>query len=117
MAEEQKRDPVHSAKTTREVIQIDIVDFGGVFSFTAIDIFSRESDVLLRPFFEAVDCQPFLLHSMPRRFKGIVEIIQTGGGKEFETDISKYCNLHRIARPYKKNEQSCIESFNLNLRK
>lgn len=117
----QKRGPVPSAKAPREVIQIDSVDFGGVFAFTAIDIFTRESDVLLRPSLEALDGQAFLHHSMPRRFDGFVEIIQTDGGKEFkkefETDISKYCNLHRVARPYKKNEQSYIESFNRSLRK
>lgn len=97
------------------------VDFGGVFAFTTIDIFTRECDVLLRSSLEAVDGQAFLHHSMSRRFDGFVEIIKTDGGKEFkrefETDVSRYCNLHRVVRPYKKNEQSYIEGFNRSLRK
>lgn len=117
----QKRGPVPSAKAPREVIQMDTVDFGGVFAFTAIDIFTRESDVLLRPSLEAADGQAFLHHSMTRRFNSFSEIIQTDGGKEFkkefESDVSRYCNLHRIARPYRKNEQSYIESFNRSMRK
>ena len=117
----QKRGPVPAAQAPREVIQIDTVDFGGVFAFTAVDIFTRESDVLLRPALEAVDGQAFLRLCMTRRFDGFVEIIQTDGGsefkKEFQEDTGKYCNLHRVARPYKKNEQSFIESYNRSLRK
>lgn len=117
----QQRGPRPSAQAAREVLQMDSVDFGGVFAFTAIDIYSRESDVLLRPALEALDGQAFLHHCMPQRFDSFVELIQTDGGsefkKEFQADVSKYCNLHRVARPYKKNEQSFIESFNRSLRK
>jgi hypothetical protein len=102
----QKRGPVPSAKAPREVILMDTVDFGGVFAFTAIDIFTRESDVLLRPSLEATDGQAFLHHSMIWRFNGFSETIQTDGGKEFkkefETDVSRYCNLRRVARLTKK---------------
>lgn len=89
--------------------------------FTAIDIFSRECDVLLRPALEAVDGKAFLHHCMPRRFDGFTDMIQTDGGsefkKEFVQDVGRYCERHRVARPYKKNEQSYIESFNRSLRK
>ena len=34
---------------------MDTVLFGEVFAFTAIDIYTRESDVLLRPALEAID--------------------------------------------------------------
>ena len=61
----QKRGPVPHARAPREVIQMDTVDFGGVFAFTAIDIYSKESDVLLRPSLEAADGQAFLLACMP----------------------------------------------------
>ena len=58
---------------------------------------------------------------MPRRFDGFSEIIQTDGGSEFKGEFSQavddYCDRHRIARPYKKNEQAFIESFNRSLRK
>ena len=117
----QKRGPVPAAKAPREVIQMDTVLFGGVFAFTAKDIYSKESDVLLRPALEVVDVQAFLHHCMPGRFDSFVEIIQTDGGSEFKVefkeDVGNYCKRHRVARPYKKNEQSFIESFNRSLRK
>ena len=37
--------------------------------------------------------------------------------REFSQAVDDYCEHHRIARPYKKNEQSFIESFNRSLRK
>lgn len=117
----QKRGPVPVAQAPREVIQMDTVDFGAVFAFTAIDIFSRECDVLLRPALEAVDGKAFLHYCMPRRFDSFTDMIQTDGGsefkKEFVQDVGRYCERHRVARPYKKNEQSYIESFNRSLRK
>jgi transposase InsO family protein len=63
----------------------------------------------------------FPIQSMRRRFDNFSELIQTDGGSEFKEDfkitVKRYCNRHRIARPYKKNEQSYIESFNRTLRK
>lgn len=48
-------------------------------------------------------------------------MIQTDGGPEFKEEFRKnvyrFTNRHRVARPYKKNEQSYIESFNRSLRK
>ncbi len=45
----------------------------------------------------------------------------SGQGSEFEAEFAvvvwNYCRQHRIARPYKKNEQAPIESFNRTLRK
>lgn len=32
-----------------EVIRMDSIDFGGIFAFTAVDIFSKEADVTLAP--------------------------------------------------------------------
>jgi len=115
------RGPIPTAQAARQVIQMDTVLFGEVFAFTAVDIFSKESDVLLRPALEAADEKVFLEHCMSRRFDGFSEIIQTDGGSEFKGEFSQtvddYCNRHRIARPYKKNEQAFIESFNRSLRK
>ena len=58
---------------------------------------------------------------MPRGFDGFSEIIQTAGRSEFKgvfsASVNDYCDLHRVARAYKKNEQSYIESFNRSLRK
>lgn len=109
------------AQAPRQVVQMDTVNFGQVFAFTAIDIFSKESAVLLRPSLEAADGQAFLQACMPTCFDGFVQLIQTDGGPEFKglflQEVSLYCAWHRIARPYKKNEQSFVESFNRSLRK
>ena len=49
------------------------------------------------------------------------ELIQTDGGSEFKEAFAErvlaYCQRHRVARPYKKNEQAYIESFNRTVRK
>jgi len=115
------RGPVPAAKSARQVLQMDTVLFGGVFAFTAIDIFTKESDVLLRSSLEGVDGKVFLDRCMPRRFDNFAELIQTDGGSEFKgafsEAVSAYCHQHRVARPYKKNEQSYIESYNRSLRK
>lgn len=116
-----RRGAVPIAQAARQVVQMDTVLFGDVFAFTAIDIFTKESDVLLRSSLEAVDGKVFLDRCMPRRFDNFAEIIQTDGGSEFKGAFSEtilaYCYRHRVARPYKKNEQSYIESFNRSLRK
>lgn len=112
---------VPKANAPREVIQMDTVLLGGVFAFTAIDIYTKECDVLLRPTLGAMDGKIFLEHCMSRRFGGFAETIQTDGGSEFKGEfkerVGDFCKRHRIARPYKKNEQSYIESFNRTLRK
>ena len=109
------------ASRPREVVQMDSVDFGGIYAFTAVDIFSREADVLLAPELTAHYGLRFLKRSMTRRFGRHVHLIQTDGGPEFKADflahIATFCDRHRVARPYRKNEQSYIESFNRTLRK
>jgi len=117
----QSRGPIPAAQAPRQVVQMDTVVFGQIFAFTAIDIFSKESAVLLRPALEALDGQAFLHSCMSTRFSSFVDTIQTDGGHEFKgaflQDVSLYCARHRVARPYKKNEQSFVESFNRSLRK
>jgi len=116
----QKRGQVPEADAARQVIQMDTVHFGQVFAFTAVDIFTREADVLLRPSVLATDGEAFLRFTMPRRFSGFAQTIQTDGGSEFAAEFARqapyFCRQHRIARPYKKNEQSFIESFNRTVR-
>lgn len=115
------RGPVPHPQKPREVVQMDTVDFGGIFAFTGIDCFTREIDVLLAPELTSSFGHLFLKQSMTRRFGGHVELIQTDGGPEFKdqfhTNVHQYCDRHRVARPYKKNEQAFIESFNRSLRK
>jgi transposase InsO family protein len=115
------RGPIPVASRPREVLQMDSVDFGGLFAFTAVDIFTREADVLVAPELTARYGLRFLERAMTRRFDRHVHLIQTDGGPEFKADfladITSFCDRHRVARPYRKNEQSYIESFNRTLRK
>lgn len=117
----QARGHVPRASKSREVIQMDTVDFGKVFAFTGIDIYTKEADILITPELTAQYGFRFLKQSMDRRFNNFSEMIQTDGGPEFKEEFKKnvllYCKRHRVARPYRKNEQSYIESFNRSLRK
>ncbi|OGH19392.1 MAG: hypothetical protein A3A47_03440 [Candidatus Levybacteria bacterium RIFCSPLOWO2_01_FULL_37_20] len=106
----QKRCPVPKAEKPREVIQMDTIDFGAVFAFTAVDIFSKEADVILRPSLTSSDGAAFLDTCMQRRFNGHTELIQSDGGPEFKDKfkqkVYQYTNRYRVSAPYKKNEQS-----------
>lgn len=117
----QVRGPIPHASTPREVVQMDTIDFGDIFAFTGIDIYTKDADILLAPALTAqYGCQ-FLDQSMDRRFDGHVNLLQNDGGPEFKAEfkqqVHQYCDRHRIARPYRKNEQAYIESFNRTVRK
>ena len=116
-----KRGQVPTAVERRQVFQMDTIDFGEIFAFTAIDIFSKEVDILLAPALTAEYGCKFLFRSMQRRFNGHVDLLQTDGGSEFKAEFKSktplFCNHYRVARPYRKNEQSYIESFNRTVRK
>lgn len=116
----QIRGPVPRASKPREVIQMDSVDFGEVFAFTGIDIFSKDVTVQVYPSLTSFDGSNFLTHSFETRYKH-TNLLQTDGGPEFKAEfgknVFKYADRLRRARPYKKNEQSFIESFNRSLRK
>lgn len=115
-----KRGPIPEASAPREVVQMDTIDFGRVFAFTAVDTFSREADVYLASALTSVEGRNFLLRCLPRRFSGFVALIQTDGGPEFAGEfaaaVGRFCQRHRVSRPYKKNEQAYIESFNRTVR-
>lgn len=117
----QVRGPIPVASMPREVIQMDTIDFGDLFVFTGIDIYTREADVLVAPQLTAAYGRQFLEQSMMRRFDHHVQLLQTDGGpefkEEFKSHVREFCDRHRVARPYKKNEQSYIESFNRTVRK
>ena len=115
----QSRGPVPKALNPREVIQMDSVDFGWVFAFTGIDIFTKEVIVNLYPSLTSMEGLNFLNQAI-NRFKH-TKLLQTDGGSEFKDNFRKnvfnFADRFRVARPYKKNEQSYIESFNRSLRK
>lgn len=116
----QARGPIPEAFNPREVIQMDTVDFGQIFAFTGVDIFTKEVSVKLYESLTAKDGLDFLTLSFNDRFNH-VNLLQTDGGSEFKAEfrsnVFKYADRFRVARPYKKNEQSYIESFNRSLRK
>ena len=78
----------------------------------------REGQVALRPTLTAEDGADALEELMA--YFGSCQIIQTDDGSEFEGDfadhVSEYASQHRIARPYRKNEQAFIERFNRTVR-
>lgn len=116
----QKRGPVPKAVMPREVVQMDTVDFGEVFAFTGVDIFVKDVAVKLYPTLTSLDGKDFLDHSFKNRFHH-TDLLQADGGPEFKGEFKQsvfiYADRFRVARPYKKNEQSYIESFNRTLRK
>ena len=116
-----KRGEVPKATGPREVIQMDSIDFGDIYAFTAVDIFTREADVFLTRELTGEYGKEFLFRSMRERFNGHVRIIQTDGGSEFKAEFTDnvylFCERHRVASPYRKNEQAYIESFNRSVRK
>lgn len=116
----QKRGSVPKAEKPREVIQMDTVDFGEVFAFTGVDIFSKEAVIKLYGSLTAKEGLDFLRFSFNSRYQH-TELLQTDGGHEFKAEFKRnvftYTDRFRIASPYRKNEQSYIESFNRTVRK
>lgn len=116
----QVRGPIPKANKPREVIQMDSVDFGEVWAFTGIDIFAKDVEIKLYPSLTSLDGLNFLERSFDNRFKH-TDMLQTDGGPEFKGEfkqnVFRFADRFRNARPYKKNEQSYIESFNRSLRK
>lgn len=103
----------------REVIQTDTVDFGEVYAYTYIDTYTREAYVDLELDLEAESGYASL--TVAGREFGRINLLQSDGGSEFKgifrQEVNKYAKAYRESRPYKKNEQSFIESFNRTLRK
>jgi len=114
-----KRGHVKKGEKPRESIQADSVDFGNVYAFTAIDTFTKEASVILKPALDSQSGKEALEEQL--YFFQKIEHIQRDGGPEFKKDWQKYAKTKipsiRTARPYKKNEQAFIERFNGILRK
>lgn len=106
-------------KYERDVIQTDTVDFGEVYAYTYVDTYTRQAFVDLELGLEAEDGYASLTEA--KRIFKTVRLLQNDGGPEFKAEfkegVSGFAREHRVSRPYKKNEQSYIESFNRTLRK
>jgi transposase InsO family protein len=111
--------PVQRATGPRQVVQVDTVNLGEVYAYTAIDTFTREAAICMRPSLQAADGRAALERLMPTF--GPVDLLQTDGGSEFKAECAegmhRFAARHRIARAYKKNEQAFIEAFNGSLRR
>jgi len=103
----------------RDVVQADTVAFGEVFAYTFVDTYTREAFVDIQPGLTSQNGCKSLVNAK-ERFNQI-RLLQTDGGSEFEGMYKKrvkdLAQEHRVSRPYRKNEQSYIESFNRTLRK
>ena len=111
--------PVQQASGPRQVIQLDTLDLGTLYAYTAIDTFTREAQLVIRPSLQAEDGRAALERIMA--LFGRCRVLQTDGGSEFKAECAqampRYADQHRIARAYKKNEQAFIEAFNGTLRR
>jgi transposase InsO family protein len=111
--------PVQQASGPRQVVQVDTVDLGEVYAYTAIDTFTRQAAIIMRPSLQAADGR-IALERLMTTF-GRVSLLQTDGGSEFKAECAegmhRWAEQHRIARAYKKNEQAFIEAFNGTLRR
>lgn len=103
----------------REVVQHDTVDFGALFAHTSIDIFTKEPSVVIVENLESVT--GVRAFAKQKAFYGKTELHQSDEGSEFKGDypacVEASGSKHRFARPYRKNDQAYIESFNRSLRK
>lgn len=114
-----KRGHVKKGAKSREVIQTDTVDLGGLFAFNAIDTFTKEASVIIKPTLDSLSGKEALKQHL--NFFQRIDHIQKDGGPEFKAEWQAYARKHipsiRTAKPYKKNEQAFIERFNGILRK
>jgi len=111
--------PFMKATKPREIVQTDTVDFGDVYAFTSIDIFTREPAVVLKDSLTARAGAEALDEQLS--YFGSIEKIQRDGGSEFKAEWDALARQRiphvRTAKPYRKNEQAFIERFNGILRK
>ena len=100
---------------------MDTVACGHLFTFTGVDMYTKEAEVVLRPTLTSDEGAAFLRTAMARRCTGRVTVLHTEGGPEFKGACAQqarsYCDRHRMARPDKKTEQAYSERFHRTLRK
>lgn len=102
----------------RQLIETDTVDFGELYAFTFIDVFTRQASVVLKTILNSRSGREALEDSMKKYKRS--DIIQSDGGpefkKEFRSAVKQFCFKYRQSRPFRKNDQAHIESFNRSLR-
>jgi transposase InsO family protein len=108
-----------TATGPRQIVQHDTVNFGELFAFTSIDIFTKEPVVVMAE--DLTSKTGVRALKLQLAYFGKVSLHQSDEGSEFQGDfpatVKQSGALHRYSRPYKKNDQSFIENFNRSLRK
>ena len=102
----------------RELVEHDTVDFGELFAYTSIDVFTKEPAVVMATDLAAETGTKAFLRQ--KAYYGEVYCHQSDEGSEFlgifPDAVTATGSLHRYGRPYKKNDQAHIENFNKSLR-
>ncbi len=115
----QRRGPVPKAFGPREVVQFDTVDLGELFLYVAIDIFTREAEIFVGENLSSEEGAGALRVIM--KTFSFTKVIQTDNGPEFggefEEEARLFCDRQRFIRPYQKNENAYVESFNRTIRR
>ncbi len=116
---QKKRGEAPKASAPREVIQHDTVDFGELYAYTSIDIFTKEPAVVIADnLLSETGIAAFI---QQKAYYGPAGLHQSDEGSEFKGRFREVVEssgaTHRYSRPYRKNDQSYIENFNRSLRK
>ena len=114
-----KRGQPPVATAPRQIVQHDTVDFGELFAYTSIDVFTKEPSVVIADNLLSETGVKALKEQVA--YYGSVGLHQSDEGSEFKgafpETVQSLPSTHRYSRPYKKNDQSFIENFNRSLRK
>lgn len=113
--------PIRVGTKPREYVQVDTVDLGQWYAFTAIDTYTKEVSVRLEDKLTAKAGERALKQLMNDLKTQHITYLQRDGGPEFKKEWQHLAYQHaqhlKTSRPYKKNDQAFIEKFNATLRK
>lgn len=102
-----------------DIVQCDTVMLGELVAFTFYDTYAKQPFVRIATRLKSYQGMKAL--KLAYQFYGNIHILQRDGGPEFKNFFEKTAILRgtelRTSRPYRKNDQSYIESFNRVLRK
>jgi len=106
-------------KTAGDIVQADTVMLGELVAFTFVDTLTRQPVVRIANNLTSLAGRKALKVALEQI--GPINTLQSDGGPEFKRYFRKLaeakCKVVRVSRPYRKNDQSYIESFNRTLRK
>jgi hypothetical protein len=92
---------------------MDTVDFGELYAYTAVDIYTREAQVVLLPRLTSEDGGKPL--EIVMAYFGSCELLQSDGGKEFGGEFEEkagcYAQRHRMAGPIARTNKPLWRAF------